>query len=331
MDKNAYQNELDMVRFTAAGRAALTEQLMQPQAQPRQRIRPRIAVAAALAAVLLIGSVAAAAGPLWERYFGQLDESQQAIIDTLSKQLPPDECNGTVMTPLAAFGDEDFYYLMLEIRAPEGTILPNYSKDEGYYQLFNDEGEDMTLTDANGQNIRGNLEFEWMPRTGEDNVLTAVIRLWPSEKADYSDGTDKILRLPGLWVQLPDKEYVPVFTGKWEFNIGAHTGGIQRHTLDVSNVTIEDELCGTMTLETLQISPLGMRWRYHWETAQEGIWPGAEIAVVMADGSELYLSSIMGSCDEAEQWNESYGPFEAPIDLDQAAAIRWGDAEIPLN
>ncbi len=212
MDKHAFQTELNRVAFTPAGREALTEALLRREAVPDRR-RPggwaRMGLAAALAAVALIGS-AVAAGTLWERYFGRLDETQQEMIGTLSRELPAAESNGTVMTPLAAFGDQDFYYLMLEIRAPEGTVLPDYGEDEGYYQLFNpDARESVTLLDGAGNDIRGNLEFEWMPRTGDSQVLTVVIRLWPIEGVNFSDGTDKVLHIPGLWVQSPDKIYTP--------------------------------------------------------------------------------------------------------------------------
>lgn len=337
MDNNAYRNELDQVRYTAAGRAALTDRLMEAgaQARPAKRRWAGWGAAAALAAVLLVGTAGAAAGPLWERYFGGLDGSQQEVIENLSQDLPAAESNGTVMTPLAAFGDQDFYYLMLEIRAPEGTVLPDYGEDEGYYQLFNpDTGEDITLTDSAGNNIRGNMEFEWLPRTGEESPLTAVIGLWPRRGVDYSDGTDKILHIPGLWVQDPDKNYTSVLTGGWDFNIGAHTGGVESRMLDTAGITVEDANFGTVTMESLRLSPLGMRFRFSWAHGAEDecmVCPGVEIAVVMKDGSEIRLSNSMGSYQPEERWNEEYGPFEAPIDMSQVSFVRWGDAEILVS
>ena len=317
MDKNAFQTEMNRVAFTPTGREALTMGWA------------RRGLAAALAAVVLAGS-ALAAGTLWERYFGRLDETQQEIIGTLSRELPAAESNGTTMTPLAAFGDQDFYYLMLEIRAPEGTVLPDYGEDEGYYQLFGDElGEKITLTDEDGQELPRYVEFEWMPRTGEDNVLTAVLRLWPAEGVDFSDGTDKVLHIPGLWVQSPDKVYTPVLTGGWDFNIGAHCGNVEIRELDVTGVTQGTEEFGTLVLDSLRLSPLGMRWRAHWTSPQEGIWPGAEIAVMMEDGREVSLDSTMGGCQE--DWSEDYGPFETPIDLNQVTAVRWGGVLIPVE
>lgn len=336
MDNSVYRSELDRVRYTAEGRTVLADRLMSAQSGERGRRSagwPRKMMAAAIAAVVLVGTAAAAAGPLWERYFGRLDEGQQAVIDNLStapETLPAVESNGTVMTPLAAFGDQDFYYLMLEIRAPEGTVLPDYGEEEGYYQLFGDElGEKITLTGEDGQELPRYVEFEWMPRTGEENILMAVIRLWPAEGVDFSDGTDKVLHIPGLWVQSPDKEYTPVLTGGWDFNIGAHSGQVEVRELDVTGVTQGTEECGTLVLDALRLSPLGMRWKTHWTSPQEGIWPGAKIAVVMKDGREVSLDNTMGSCQE--DWSEDYGPFEMPIDLNQVTAVRWGGVLIPVE
>ena len=330
MEQNAYKNELNQVVYTEAGRAALTEALLEARPAPRRRSWTRKGFAALLAAVLLVGSVGAAAGPVWNHFFGALDEDQQAVIETLSQDLPAAESNGTTMTPLAAFGDQDFYYLMLEIRAPEGPVLPDYSEDEGFYQLFGDTvEEDVTLTDSSGLDLLCTLDYEWLNENPEDNVLTAVIRLWAMEDTDLCDGTDKILHIPGLWVQSPDKIYTPVLSGSWDFNIGTHSGGIQSLTPNISGVTIEHEDCGTMTMEYLRLSPLGMRIRHSWSELKEGIYPGASLSVVMEDGSEVALVNTVGS--SGENWNEEYGPFETPIDLSKALAVRWGDAEIPVR
>ena len=331
MDKNAYQSELNALRFTEAGREALTGALLHPAERPvRRQVRHLRWLAAAAAAAVLAGTAAAAAGSLWERYFGQLDEDQQTVIEDLSQTLPAAESNGTVMTPLAAFGDPDFYYLMLEIQAPEGTVLPDYHEDEGYYQLFGDTAaESVTLVDAAGEDILCTLDYTWINDDPTDNLLTAVIRLWSMEDTDLCDGTDKVLHIPGLWVQSPDKIYTPILTGGWDFNIGTYSGGIQSRTPDVAGVTVESEDCGTMTLEYLRLSPLGIRIRHRWSAPVEDILPGAELAVVLEDGSEVPLLNSVGS--GGMDWCETYGPFETPIDLDRVTAVRWGDAWIPLG
>lgn len=334
MKKCVYQSELEQIRYTDPGRSALTDRLMSAQeleeaARRRSPWIRRIA-AAAVAAALLVGSAMAIAGPLWERYFGPLDESQQAVIAQLSGDLPAVTSNGTVMTPLSAFGDQDFYYLLLEITAPEGTVLREYGEDEGYYQLFGDNpGENITLTSASGEELSMMPEFTWIDDNPSDNVLTAALLLWSMDETSFDDGTDKILHIPGLWVQSPDKIYTPILSGSWDFNIGGHIGESQTKTLDVSNAAIPHEFCGTLTLDFLRISSLGMRWRFHWSEPVEDVMPDAEIGVVLDDGTEVFISNTVGS--GGEDWSESLGPFTAPIDLSRVTGVRWGSLVIPVN
>ena len=54
MEQNAYKNELNQVVYTEAGRAALTEALLEARPAPRRRSWTRKGFAALLAAVLLV-------------------------------------------------------------------------------------------------------------------------------------------------------------------------------------------------------------------------------------------------------------------------------------
>ena len=92
MEQNVYRSELDRVRFTEEGKSALTEALLAERAAPAEKRHRRPwmkrGVAAALAAVLLVGSAAAVTVSLWDGFFGELDPSEQAVVDTLSGDLP---------------------------------------------------------------------------------------------------------------------------------------------------------------------------------------------------------------------------------------------------
>ena len=71
-----------------------------------------------LAAVLLVGTAAAVTASLWDSFFGRLDPGEQAVVDTLSGGLPGAvSAGGAMMTPMAAFGMDGVFYLMLEIQA----------------------------------------------------------------------------------------------------------------------------------------------------------------------------------------------------------------------
>ena len=161
MDRNAYQSELDQVQFTEAGRSALTDALMAEQAGPPVQHRSlwmKRGMAAVLAAVLLVGTAAAVTASLWDSFFGRLDPGEQAVVDTLSGGLPGAvSAGGAMMTPMAAFGMDGVFYLMLEIQAPEGTVLPPLDGENETYQLFGDDilnGEWLELRGSLGWRTR---------------------------------------------------------------------------------------------------------------------------------------------------------------------------------
>lgn len=85
MDRNVYQSELDRVRFTEAGKSALTDALLAEQAAPakRQGRSPwmKRGAIAALAAVLLVGSAAAVGvSQGWLHFFSSEEEILQATV-----------------------------------------------------------------------------------------------------------------------------------------------------------------------------------------------------------------------------------------------------------
>ena len=85
MDRNVYQSELDRVRFTEAGKSALTDALMIGRAESEQRRgrgpwMKRGAIAA-LAAVLLVGTAAAVGvSQGWLHFFSSEEEILQATV-----------------------------------------------------------------------------------------------------------------------------------------------------------------------------------------------------------------------------------------------------------
>ena len=112
----------------------------QTRPAPRRWKIPR-GIAVAIAALLLITAAAAAAVSLWVSYFGGLDQRQQEIIGdmeisgekteqpgpekTAAESLlpPPVEHDGVTITPMHILGAKSQLYLVLEIRAPEGTVF----------------------------------------------------------------------------------------------------------------------------------------------------------------------------------------------------------------
>ena len=117
---------------------------------------------------------------------------------------------------------------------------------------------------------------------------------------------------------------------------------------------------GPITLKTLELSPLGVRWSYRIDEAtaraaeqaaeemsqgrsgmavqsadgsqmamEVSITPDAPVTVVLKDGTEVSASG--GFAGEEDGLQVCSSAFTAPVDLSQADHLLWGDTEIPLN
>ena len=361
MEQNVYRSELDRVRFTEEGKSALTEALLAERAAPAEKRHRRPwmkrGVAAALAAVLLVGSAAAVTVSLWDGFFGELDPSEQAVVDTLSGDLPGAvSSNGAVMTPLAAFGEDGVFYLMLEIQAPEGTVLPVLDGERETYQLFGEDllNEWLELLEPDGGDVDFSYSTEptWLAdKDPTDNVVQVVVSILADGELE-----GKVLHIPGLWKQTEAKMYTEIFSGDFDFTL---SGGLAEGSLwevDVTGITAQSPY-SPLTLDHLELSPLGLRWGYHYdEAAAQAAWeaetgsgdaalvtadggealefsdmvtPDAELLLVLKDGTTVDLANGFG--ESGDGWVEQSGFFTRPVDLTQAEHLLWGDTEIPLN
>lgn len=319
MDKFTYRQELQQVRYTDAGRAALVEQLMAAQAaeQPIQRKRwGRKGFMAVLAAVLLVTAAAAATAPVWLSYFSGLDEQQQKVVgdmETPESGLPPAaEADGVTITPLSILGSQNQLYIVLEIRAPEGTVFT----EDGDYVLMSSVKPKVTPTEMVGY---GGHFTVLEAGTREPNVLTCVDEI--SASCDLGGGTYQVRGLRDGTTE----DWV--FQGQWVIQLPEDLTGNQVLEPEVEGVTVETEQ-GTFTLDSISVSPLGIYWQFRFDGEQE---PIIHTALKMKDGSRVEAGPrqmVMGAQGALQT---ATAPFEKPVDLSQAAAVYWGNVEIPLD
>ena len=125
-----YRDELDGLGTTGAGRRALLRSLTAEKktasGHPRPRRVMRTAVALGLAACVLTAAVGAAvvAAPVLKGYFdGTYDENATALGRSVTQ-------NGWTMTITDLVGDDQYFYIGVDLVAPEGTVL-----DADNYQL----------------------------------------------------------------------------------------------------------------------------------------------------------------------------------------------------
>lgn len=303
---------------------------------PRHKIPRGIAVAIAI--LLLVTAAAAVTISLWASFFGELDQRQQEIVDdmevngeakeTAAESLlpPPVEHDGVTITPLRLLGAKNKLYLILEIRAPEGTVF----SPEDRYDLFD------------GMQVPEERRTEMLGRSGSFTVLEAGTRE-PNILVGVADtttsfdigGCSYVVR--ALYRYAPDGEQETVFGGwdpetgptdSWEFPIPEDLNQDQLLEPDVEGLSMTDG-GKTMTLLSMSVSPLGVWWKYRLEG--EDPWPRVRMALRMRDGSEVEAASgQLTMCDMGSGCTAAVD-FAKPVDLSQAEAVLWGDVEIPLE
>ena len=315
----------------------------QTRPAPRRRKIPR-GIAVAIAVLLLITAAAAAAVSLWVTYFGGLDQRQQEIIGdmelsgektgkpettkTTAESLlpPPVEHDGVTITPLRLLGAKNRLYLILEIRAPEGTVF----RPDETYQLFDgmrvpEERRTEMLGCSGGFTV---LEAG----TREPNILVGVAETTTSFDIG---GCSYLVR--ALYRYTPDGEQETVFGGwdseagptdSWEFPIPEDLNRDQLLEPDVEGLAMTDG-GKTMTLLSMSVSPLGVWWKYRLDG--EDPWPRVRVALRMRDGSEVEAALGQLTMGDMGSGCTASVDFAKPVDLSQAEAVLWGDVEIPLE
>ena len=318
------------------------------RSRPGRRKIPR-GVAAAIAVLLLVTAAAAVTVSLWVSYFGGLDQRQQEIIGdmeisgekteqpgpekTAAESLPPPpvEHDGVTITPMRILGAKSQLYLVLEIRAPEGTVF--HPGDD--LSLFGSlRPSEQWRAEHPKEYATNSYSFTILEAgTKEPNVLVGVEEVM----ASYDVG-GSIFRVWGLERWTADGENELVFgswsaergpTDYWEIPIPEALNEDQVLELQVEGMSTTDG-GKTMTLLSMNVTPLGIYWKYRLEG--EDLWPQARLALRMKDGSEIKADSAqMTAGDYTGSGCTASVDFEKPVDLSQAEAVLWEDVVIPLE
>ena len=337
----------------------------------------RLLIAAAAAAALSVSALAAGqlfgAGDLFRDFFqpeegalsqGQIDAMDQLgqVLTGQGENLPaPVTSSGATITPIAAIADENVFYLRLRVEAPEGTALPDLD-GEHYYQFFDNKSYNenkLTVEPAQGaypEHAFGVTEtFTVLPDDEpNDNRKEFVITLTNHsyDGIALNDGVSKVLTIHGLWIQDMYKEYTPVFTGEFRFDIGLN---FQSQTLDLDAKGIawtDRTLDYTVTLEYLTLSPLSLSYRYSTTLPDNKYFgPAVSISIVLKDGTEFILGydttreivdylkgyynmapeDILPLSGEPGADTEGHFAFDEPLDLSQVDYVAFGDVKIPVS
>ena len=331
-------------------------------------------VAAAVAAAFTVSALAAGRllggdlfGDVFSRGNDSLTPGQMETIDQLVQTFEGRDGsipaavtdNGASITPIAALADENIYYLRLRVETPEGTALPDldWERDGACYQLFGPETADrLTLEPAQGaypaDTFGYQLDFRSLPDSEpNDNVKEFVVQFTnlSDDGIALNDGISKVLTIRGLWTQSSDKDYTPIFTGTFAFDIGLNFQS-QAVELDADGLTWRHELLDyTNTMQAMTLSPLSLSCRVD-STMPENDRIGAQVGalkIVLKDGSVFYSESTeydeqlaryiqeenitLPLTGEPTGVFENYIVFDQPLDLSQVDYVQYGDNKIPVN
>lgn len=330
-----------------------------PKKARRRPVR-KLLLAAGTAAALALGAGAAAGyftpSQVFAPYFGEetapLTEGQRDALDTVGQTFTEGvTSNGATLTPLAALADENCYYLRLRVEAPAGTVLPDLDGEtEGYYQLFGmGKGEGIDLDLSAYKDYGWDLSQDWLPDPDPtDNEKEVVLRFTgqTGTALDFHDGISKPLTIHGLWVQSPDKEYTPVFTGEFTFDIGLYFES-QVVEVDTLGATWTNDPYGfTNRLEALTLSPLSLSCRWSTNLEENDVIMSAvgEVRIVLKDGTVFWPKETIvrnpgkrdSRFDESsvkDTFVHTYDTsevFDVPLDLSQVDYIQYGETKLTL-
>ena len=300
----------------------------------------RVAIVAASLTIFSVSAFAASyilgAGTFFQDFFSKdgsnLTSKQIEIMDQIGKTFDQGVIsNGTQIMPLAALADENVYYLKLQIKAPENVVLPDYSSEEGYYQLFGDNADEgMELDLSSYQSPGYSIDLEWLQDDNPaDNIKEVVVILqsMPGSDLKFNDNISKNLKIQGLWLQSPDKEYTQILDGEFNFDIGLYYED-EVISLDCDGLVWEDELGCTITLKELELSPLSLSYKHYVEGSynKDEVEPGVgPCEICFTDGSTKALE-VAYSND-----SEGYFIFDKPLDLTQVDCIKFGDHKVSVH
>ena len=293
-------------------------------------------IAVAVAILLLITAAAAVSLSLWFTFFGGLDRRQREIVEdmaigggeaqeTASLLPPPVEHDGVAITPLSILGARNRLYMVLEIRAPEGTV---FRPEDGYHLFASPKRPENAPPEMLGYSGSFTVLEAGM---SEPNVLTGVAEV----NASFDIG-GCAYQIRALYRSTPEGEEETIFqasdsvtwqAGTWDIPIPEELNGDRVLELPVEGVAMSDGE-NTMTLLSMSVSPLGIWWQYRLEGGDP--WPRVRLALRMKDGSEVEAAPGQLTMGDMGSGLTGTVSFEKPVDLDQAEAVLWGGVEIPL-
>lgn len=338
-----YREMFDQVRASERLRKEVMEMTKQEKTAPKRRI-PRAGLIAAALALALAGTAIAAVGMPgtlrdwfameWQaRTDGDISLEQLALIDSLTQEVrASDTQNGvTVNLDSIAVGDSSMWMLL--------QVSGGFGENEDLRYHF--DGIDLTLDPDPEQqpNTPGGHGFDYpYSRVSSDGTLMILVR-FEIDLAGLSSLTDVHREATLLLEDVvcndmtdPEDEDVVLAEGTWtlQFDLKPQASDVVSVPGQIRAEARSTEGGGTKTVTFWDVEITSTDISY--------VQPGADQmydvrpSLVLQDGTEIEVGNGASRFrDEAYTEWSSVWYWPVPVDLDQAAALRIGDTEIPLK
>jgi hypothetical protein len=316
--------------------------------RPKRGRRLAILLAAALAGLLLVGAgvVTAVTGESiqtwfsyrWENLTGEeAGEGQTALLDHLSQEIGvSDTVEGVTVTVDSATVGEDIFYLLVRVEGLDFSPKHSYGFPSCDVVLSPDP------TDAHREPTNHGLAGWGMDYQGIDGDGAALFLFsydYYAEDILPADGTvDVTLTLENLCQDVQKELYQTVLLpGTWTLSFSLDWNHPQRLALPDTDVTMavtmwdhskEETTLTTVSLTNIAISSTGIYFQY--DSPDDTVVFSGSVQAVLKNGQTIGENNGTGVQDvETRAWQYIFR-WEIPLDLDQVAAVRLGETEIPL-
>ncbi len=323
----------------------LQEEVMNMTTRERKRTRrlPKKAlIAAAILAVLAGTAVATVGAPgtlrgwfaqEWEESTGSaMGEKQLALIDQLTKPVgASDTQNGVSVTVDSVTVGNSALWLLLKISGEYPA-----QEDVGY----NFRRMELTIDpDPDEVDTPGGASLSY-PYSGvaEDGRLTLLVH-YSMDLAGQTSLLDKARQVTLTMEDLVQKDRTKLDDdktlkeGTWSITFPLEPGDtgtvLTLEEIQVPARNWDTQETTVITLRDVQLSATDLCFA---QDAEDQAWEPEKCVLILDNGNEVnWFSGSSRFWDEGETLWGSVWQWQVPVDLSQAAALRFGDVEIPLR
>ena len=346
--RNIYRETFDQIHASEALRKEVLDMTKQTQCPVRRRRIPKGALIAAVLILALAGTALAAANPTLREWFshrwteatgGELTESQSLVIDSLTQKVGLSDISGdvTVTVDSITVGGSQIWALLV-VEGWDFDRDAQYSFDRVRAEIVPDPSEGQYGGAAYGLGSIGFTEYDKCRMLLEFSATIST-----GNQLNSGDYTLEIDLKDLIRCRTGRAEDEILYEGDWSFSIPLTPESLSP-VITIDHVQVpskqmvwdqtDEEDGGTAegteprpavaTLTNLQISATGVSFYC------DGLMDRTRATAIMADGTEVEDHGGGGSRMEDGSWYVSFD-WPVPLDVTDIVAIRFGNAEIPLN